>query len=311
VKLRKLRNGNIYWVHFTLNGEFWRKSTCTSNRAEAQRIAEEIVREASAGNIQRTYTPAERRDRMGETQKRSQSDPKTKKAKKAPWTKKARKRHGRKMRKRAKGKAARDHISIATTQGYDRKRQKFVEELGEELGEKQFHRWASARTKTAWDRDDYREKQTAERRRRGRTRKFRQQMRAQTKRLHGTEKYQKAVAEGREKSSIAQLREKGYTIAEPGAPQIVREPRTRKRKRKPRELAEPVRIALAVERLLGNDRSKKALVDAREAVFEEEVHHARALGKKGIERRTISAYHERYVREKLRESRNEAPPRTN
>ena len=120
------------------------------------------------------------------------------------------------------------------------------------------------------------------------------------------------MAEGREKSSIAQLREKGYTIAAPGAPQIVRESRTRKRKRKPLELVEPVRIALAVEGLLGNDRSKKAIVAARDAVFEEEVHRAQALGKKGIERRTISAYHERHVREKLRESRrNEALPSTN
>ena len=69
--------------------------------------------------------------------------------------------------------------------------------------------------KSTWDRKAYRAKQTAERRRRGRTRKFRRQMSAQTKKLHGEEKYQKAVAAGREKSSIAQLREKGYVIAAP------------------------------------------------------------------------------------------------
>ncbi len=205
MKLRKLRNGNIYWVHFTLNGEFWRKSTCTSNPAEAQRKAEEIVREARAGNIQRTYTQAERRDRIGETQRRSQSDPETQKAKKAPWTPKAREHHGRKMRIRAKGKVAREHISTATTRGYDRKRQ--------ELGNEEFHRWASARTQKAWERDEYRKKQVRERQRRGRTRKFQQQQRAQTTELWTTEKFRNAVDQGREKSEIARLRAKGYIVA--------------------------------------------------------------------------------------------------
>jgi hypothetical protein len=41
------------------------------------------------------------------------------------------------------------------------------------------------------------------------------------------------------------------------------------------------------------------------------VRRAQALGKKGIERKTVGTYHERHMREKLRESRNEAPPRTN
>jgi hypothetical protein len=224
VKLRKLRNGNIYWVHFTLNGEFWRKSTCTSNRAEAHRKAEEIVREARAGNIQRTYTSAERRDRIGETQRRSQSDPETQKAKKAPWTPKARERHGRKMRIRAKGKVAREHISIATTQGYDRKRQ--------EMGNEGFHRWASARTKKAWERDDYRKRQVRERQKRGRSRKFRRQQRAQTTGLWGTEEFRKAVAEGHEKSSVARLRAKGYIVAPGGlaAPAAAKNP-TRGRRR--------------------------------------------------------------------------------
>ena len=293
------RNGNIYWVYFTLNGEFWRKSTCTSDRRRAQSEAEAIVRQAKAGEIRRTYDPAERSARIGETQKRSLENPKTQKAHKAPWTKKRRKSWGRKKKKEMKDPKVRLRISAGTTAAFDKERAALVQKG---LGKDAFHRLRSERGKTTWSRDDYRTKQTAERRRRGRTRKFRQQMRAQTKKLHGTKKYQEAVAEGRLKSSVARLREKGYTIAAPGEPRTLPEPRTRKRKE--RDRISEVRIGSSVERLLENGpRSKKSIIAARQAVFSEELRRAEAMKEEGIEYDTIAQYHKRYVRQQKSQNR--------
>jgi hypothetical protein len=206
VKLR--RHGNIYHVHFALNGEFWRKSTCTSDQRIARSRAEEIVRQARAGDIQRTYDPVERSARIAETRKRSWNDPKTQRAHKAPWTRKKRNAWGREKKKEMADPTVRRSISDGTNAALDKKRK--------ELGEDEFHRRASERATKTWERSDYRNKQISERKKRGRSRKFREQMRAQTIALHRTEEFRTAIAEGQEKSSVRRLLAKGWIIAPGG-----------------------------------------------------------------------------------------------